>query len=94
MNQNAVLDWFKNRLLNGDKDFFSVKEVEAEADKIGVYKGSIRGMIIKLYAFGYLEVDNKGVWCRKFRLKSALISAEFKSPLSKDITANELKKLE
>ena len=93
MNQNVIFDWFKVKRMICD-DFYSVKEVEAEAEKVGVYKGSIRGMIIKLYAFGYLEVNNEGLWCRKFRLKSSLVCADFKSPLSKDISSNDLKKLQ
>lgn len=94
MNQDILFEYLKEQVRVGNDKFFSIRELESQAESLGIYKKSIRLLVIKLYAWGYLEINREDIWNRKYRAKLSLVYSEVKSPLSKDITAKELKKLE
>lgn len=95
MNQNVVFDFFRDRWLSGDVNFLSIGEVEeALRDKLNVCV--VRSLVVKLYAWGYLDVEVEGVWRRRFRIKEkyvGLAADGLKSPLSSDLTMDEFREL-
>lgn len=95
MKQDILFNWFREKYEAGDKGFFSIPEVE-KAFKDDVDLRNIRTLIIKLYAWGYLDINTEDIYNRKYRIKLNYVNCpltEIKSPLSKDLTFAEFEKL-
>jgi len=94
LKQNDVFEWFKQKYESGDKKFFSVSEVMIALKGRDIF--DVRGKVIKLYAWGYLDIDIKEIWCRKYRIKEKYVNLKdvrVLSPLSKDLSFEEYKRL-
>jgi len=92
MNQCELLQWFQNKWNQGDKKYWSIREIENEMP----LDTSIGRKVTRLYAWGYLETDFDMRWKRKFRIKAKyrhLKIGDFKSPLDSDITMSEYQEL-
>jgi len=91
--QPELLEWFKNQYLSGEKKFFTINQIckaNKECNKYG-----LRNQVLKLYAYGFLEIEDKYVFKRKYRIKKgiAIKKIVYQNPLSKDITVNDLREL-
>jgi hypothetical protein len=93
MNQTELLNWFKKEYSQDPEQWFSKKQIShlfPEEDK-----NAIGRKVNKLYAFGFLEVQNQE-FPLVYKVKKEIYfkDSEFKSPLNKDITTKELRDLE
>jgi hypothetical protein len=75
LGQIEVFEWLKKQRQTGNDQFFSVKEIEKGVTDCGLFNGNgrgVRGAIIMLEAYDYLEVDYRGRYTdfgRVFRIK-------------------------
>jgi hypothetical protein len=97
MGQAELYAWFKKMYDKDPSLYFTVKNIQ-EALKNGDLDGTslktLSTVLRKLYLWGYLEI--KTLWLRPFRyrLKASVRDQEkIISPLDKDITVKELRKL-
>lgn len=97
MNQDILLAWYQAKRKAGDETFISVPELEEELFKEGNYNGNlknIRGLVNKLYAWGFLEIENFNTYRRAYRCKAKVLDMVLISPLDKDISAKDQGRLE
>lgn len=96
MNQALLLELLQRVYKCGDHSFLTVKQITMIAEKDYNCNGikNIKFLIHKLYAWGYLDInDNSGWYNRGYRVKEKVLSMKLISPLDKDITADEQKRL-
>ena len=80
MGQIEVYEFLKTELATGNKDFFSVAEVERALKIRGFTNGvlhTVRGSLVRLEYYGYLETKMNGKksdWKRLFRLKEQYLN--------------------
>ena len=92
MNQDILLVWFQSKRKAGDEGFISVPELEEKLFNEGKYNGNlknIRGLINKLYAWGFLEIENFSTYRRAYRCKLKVLDMNLISPLDKNISADD-----
>jgi hypothetical protein len=92
VNQDLLLAWFQKRRKSGDETFISVPELEEAFFKEGNYNGNlknVRGLVNKLYAWGFLEIENFNTYRRAYRCKIKVLDMDLISPLNKDISAED-----
>jgi len=71
MGQQEIILWLRDRRLCGDESYWSVKEIEQAIINDVRSHGSGGGVwrqINKLYAYGFLEIDDESRFRRRFRL--------------------------
>lgn len=96
MNQDVLLLWFQKRRKSGDDSFISVSDLEQSLFKEGNYNGSlknVRGLVNKMYAWGFLELEKPGAYNRAFRCKIKVLDMNLISPLDKNINAEDQRRL-
>lgn len=71
-NQQETLNWFRNQYLSGNTCFISLKQV-CDSIKDRNQKG-VRRDVIKLYAWGYLEIRVIKGWFRTYRIRKKYLS--------------------
>jgi hypothetical protein len=91
MKQDELFFYLKKEYEGGNDKFFSVADLEAIDDFKNIY--NVRTILVKLYAYGYLDINITDV--RRYRVKSKYlnISVDVKSPLSPDLSYAEFCKL-
>lgn len=93
MNQDIIFCWLQQQLRSGNDSFFTVKEIRQALASDKSYNGYSRNiglLLIRLYAFGYLELINPHSWRRAYRLKKKFLKNKIiTSPFNKDLTAQE-----
>jgi hypothetical protein len=93
MNQTELLNWFKKEYSLDSEQWFSKKQISHLFPKED--KNAIGRKVNKLYAFGFLEIQNQEFpFVYKVKKEIFLKNSEFKSPLDKDITNKELRDLQ
>lgn len=95
MKQDILFFWFKETFEKGNKSFFSIPEIQLFF-KDDPDLNNIRPLIIKLYAWGYLDINTDDIYNRKYRIKIKYVNcdiSEVKSPLASNLTFTEFEKL-
>jgi len=92
VNQDVLLLWFQSRRKGGKEDYISVPELEEALYNEGNYNGNlknVRGLVNKLYAWGFLEIESFNTYRRAYRCRVKVLDMKLISPLDKDISAKE-----
>lgn len=91
MKQDELFFWLKKQYELGDFRFWSVHDLEACFCKEDFY--NIRTLLVKLYAFGYLDIEITDL--RRYRVKKKYVNVDVivKSPLAGNLTYDEFCKL-
>lgn len=94
MNQATVFFWLQEkRTIEGDDNFFTVKEIEEGLHNCSEFNGSFEKVgkfIHKLYAFGYLEIKDPFNYRRAYRVKDSCLNIRrIVSPLASDLSHKE-----
>jgi hypothetical protein len=92
MNQSELFEWLQKVYNQGDKRYWNIKMIR----DIFPFDTSIGRKVNRLYAWGYLEIEEEARWYRKFRIKSKYKNLKIgllKSPLDPNISAQEYREL-
>ena len=84
MRQNDVFEWLKNEYDRGNRDFFTIKQIG------GAFPGCayINRLVVKLYAWGYLDVLIGDNFKRSFRIKE-----KYTGGVTNDKTSKAIKEM-
>lgn len=98
LKQDLLLEFLQRTYKNGNTKFLSVKDIQRLIFEDTLYNEvlnikTIRLMITKLYAWGYLDINNSEAWRKGYRIKVKVLDMRLISPLDKGITAEEQRKL-
>jgi len=87
--QNEIYDYLRNEFIMGNRRFFSVRELARHFD---IDYSKAHKDIIKLYAYGYLELLNPFNSRRLYRIKASVVGIrDVVSPLDKNITISDFR---
>jgi len=70
--QIELIEFLEQQRATGNDIFFSPMEIYKQAGNISKHR--IASSLRKLYAYGFLEVNNSNIWKRKYRLKSKYVN--------------------
>ena len=93
VNQDFIFNWFVKQRSEGNQGFFTIVEI-TEALKNSGYDGclgNVRKIVKKLYAWGYLDLENFDTWRRAYRVKFGCMNSKLISPLDKDLKGEQYK---
>lgn len=66
MSQAEIFTWLKNRLQMGEEKFWSPKEISSS---LGINSRTANDKLGSLFRAGFIEIEQDGLWKRKYRLK-------------------------
>jgi len=71
--QDEVLDFFRKQYLSGNKSFMCVNDVIKQFPNVNAR--GVRCSILKLYAWGYLDIYLKDRWKRHYKIKEEYLGS-------------------
>lgn len=69
MAQGDILMWLGKKRIGGDVSYFSPLDVYMGMKDIEASTGGVRLKLSQLFEFGFLDMEQEGLWRRKYRLK-------------------------
>jgi len=73
LGQNEIFDFLKNQYLSGNKEHFSIRQI---SDKLKLHYPTTSKQVVRLYAWGYLDIKVKERWKREYRIKKKYIEID------------------
>ncbi len=67
MSQAVIYAWLKNQFQNGEHKFWTPKEI---SEALYINGRTVNDKLGALYRAGFLEIEQLGLWKRKYRIKT------------------------